>query len=107
LKFLSLKLKQKELMLPDQIFNCTIDTSSHLMLVFRILKKYTCHSGTTYRYLTQTKLSFFFPKKNREQEGKTGPVVGEYQWEGGDYKERVQKSGYGKNIMYLCMKMEK
>jgi hypothetical protein len=70
LKFLSLKLKQKELMLPDQIFNCTIDTSSHLMLVFRILKKYTCHSGTTYRYLTQTKLSFFSPKKIENRKAK-------------------------------------
>jgi hypothetical protein len=26
-----------------------------------------------------------------------------YQWEGGGYKERVQKGEYGGNIMYLCI----
>jgi hypothetical protein len=32
---------------------------------------------------------------------------GWYQWEGREYKERVQKDEYGGNTMYSCMKMEK
>jgi hypothetical protein len=38
-----------------------------------------------YSYLKQTKCLFF---KNREQEGKTGPAGGWYQWERGGYKAR-------------------
>jgi hypothetical protein len=41
--------------------------------------------NSLYRYLKQTKMSFF---KN-EQEGKAGPVWGLYQWEGED--KRVWK----------------
>jgi hypothetical protein len=32
---------------------------------------------------------------------------GWYQWEGGEYKERVKEGECGRNIMYSCMKMEK
>jgi hypothetical protein len=32
---------------------------------------------------------------------------GWYQWEGGEYEERVCESEYGWNTMYSCMKMEK
>jgi hypothetical protein len=32
---------------------------------------------------------------------------GQYQWEGGGYKERVKEGEYVENIIYSCMKMEK
>jgi hypothetical protein len=37
--------------------------------------------------------------KNREQEGKTGPVWGLVPVGGGKHKERVYKGEYGRNIM--------
>jgi hypothetical protein len=41
-------------------------------------------------YLKQIKMSFFFFYKNREQEGITVSVWEyRYQWEGGEYEERV------------------
>jgi hypothetical protein len=54
-------------------------------------------------YLKQTKMSFF---KNEGQDGKTVPFWGWYQWEGGEYKQRVTKGEFHGNI-FLCMKMEK
>jgi hypothetical protein len=42
--------------------------------------------NSLYRYLKQTKMSFF---KNREQEGKTGHAWGLVTVGGGGYKERV------------------
>jgi hypothetical protein len=42
--------------------------------------------------------------KNREQEGKIGPVLGVwYQWEGRGYKE----DEYGRTIMYSCINIGK
>jgi hypothetical protein len=41
--------------------------------------------NSLYSYLKQTKFSFFF--RNIEQEGKTGPQRGLYQWEGGDKRK--------------------
>jgi hypothetical protein len=32
---------------------------------------------------------------------------GWYQWEGGEYKERVKEGNCCGNILYSCMKMEK
>jgi hypothetical protein len=32
---------------------------------------------------------------------------GWYQWEWGEYKERVKEAEYSENIMYSCMEMEK
>jgi hypothetical protein len=61
--------------------------------------------NTLYSYLKQTKMSLSY--KNREQEGKTGPVWGVGMSRGGRYKERVWEGEYGRNIMYSWMKMEK
>jgi hypothetical protein len=44
-------------------------------------------------------LSFFF-YKIREQEGRTGPAGGWYQWEGGDDGERVGRRMNTLKIMY-------
>jgi hypothetical protein len=42
--------------------------------------------NSLYSYLKQTKMSFFFFYRIKEQEGRTGPVWGVwYQWEGGEY----------------------
>jgi hypothetical protein len=53
-----------------------------------------------YSYLKQTKMSFF---KNREQEGKTGPVWGLVPVGGGRLMERVWEDKCGENIMYSCI----
>jgi hypothetical protein len=45
--------------------------------------------------------------KNREQEGKTGPVWWLAPVGGGGYKKSVQEGECDGNIMYSCMKMEK
>jgi hypothetical protein len=50
-----------------------------------------------YSYLKQTKISFFFFNKIREQEIRTDPVWrGWFQWEGGGCGERVWEGEYGK-----------
>jgi hypothetical protein len=54
--------------------------------------------------LNKQKYLFF---KNREQEGKTGPVWGWYQWEEGQYKERMKEAECSGNIMYSRMKVGK
>jgi hypothetical protein len=45
-------------------------------------------------------MSFF---KNREQEGKTGPVWGLVPVGGGRLMERVWEDKCGENIMYSCI----
>jgi hypothetical protein len=57
-------------------------------------------------YLKQREMSFFFQKQRlgRQNRSYLGGLI---QWEKGGYKERVQEGECGKNIMCLCMKMEK
>jgi hypothetical protein len=53
--------------------------------------------------LNKQKMSFLFFNKNREQEGKPGPIWGwAAVWWGG-YKERGSEGEYGENILYMCM----
>jgi hypothetical protein len=54
--------------------------------------------NTPYSYLKQ---KYFFFYKNREQEGKIGPVWKGVGVGGGGYKERVSEGEYS------CLKMEK
>jgi hypothetical protein len=53
--------------------------------------------------LNKQKCLFF---KNREQEGKTGPVWRLVPVGGGGYKERTKEAECSGNILYSCMKME-
>jgi hypothetical protein len=55
--------------------------------------------NSLYNYLKQTKMSFF---KNREEEGKAGPMWGWTQWQEGGYKERVWE---GENTVCLVAGM--
>jgi hypothetical protein len=49
-------------------------------------------------------MSFFFFYKIREQEGKTGPVVGvATSKSGGDGGERVWEGEYGTNTVCTCI----
>jgi hypothetical protein len=52
-----------------------------------------------YNYIKQKNV--FFYRKVKQVLSR-----GWYQWEGGEYKERVKKSECSRNIMYSCVKME-
>jgi hypothetical protein len=71
------------------------------------LYKEMSQGNTLYSYLKQKYLFFFFFFLNREQEGKTSPVWGA----GTSGREEDIRKGYegeyGRNIMYICMKMKK
>jgi hypothetical protein len=56
--------------------------------------------------MPSTNKNIFFSKV---EERKVKQVLsgGQYQLEGGGFKERMEESEYGRTIMYSCMKMEK